>query len=106
MLLEQRPLQGIWGGLWNPPERGAETSVEAFLNHQGVHSSDVKQVQYKESFRHTFSHFHLDIEPIYIELKKVPTMVVRAPNDGYNFRLTESQEAIGLSAAALKLLRG
>lgn len=108
VLLEQRPLQGIWGGLWNPPERGAETSVEAFLNHQGVHSSDVKQVQYKESFRHTFSHFHLDIEPIYIELKKVPTMVVQESTQRWVqlTRLTESQEAIGLSAAALKLLRG
>ena len=70
VLLEQQPQQGIWGGLWNPPERSAETSVEAFLNSQGVQDSDVTQVQYKEGFRHTFSHFHLDIEPIYIELKK------------------------------------
>ena len=78
-------------------ERGAETSVEAFLNHQGVHSSDVKQVQYKESFRHTFSHFHLDIEPIYIELKKVPTMVVkRAPNDGCNLlALPKAKKPLG-----------
>ena len=108
VLLEQRPQQGIWGGLWNPPERSAETSVEAFLNSQGVQDSDVTQVQYKEGFRHTFSHFHLDIEPIYIELKKAPSMMVQESTQRWVqlARLTESEETIGLSAAALKLLGG
>ena len=95
VLLEQRPQQGIWGGLWNPPERSAETSVEAFLNSQGVQDSDVTQVQYKEGFRHTFSHFHLDIEPIYIELKKAPSMMVQESTQRWVqlARLTESEES-------------
>ena len=108
VLLEQRPQQGIWGGLWNPPERSAETSVEGFLNSQGIADSDVNQVRYKEGFRHTFSHFHLDIEPIYIDLKKAPAMLVQESTQRWVqlARLTESEEAIGLSAAALKLLNG
>jgi len=108
VLLEQRPQQGIWGGLWNPPERSAETSVETFLDSQGVTDSDVTQVQYKEGFRHTFSHFHLDIEPIYIDLNKAPSMMVQESTQRWVplARLTENEETIGLSAAALKLLNG
>ena len=108
VLLEQRPQQGIWGGLWNPPERSAETSVETFLNSQGVRDSDITQIQYKEGFRHTFSHFHLDIEPIYIDLKKAPPMMVQESTQRWVqlTQLTEREEAIGLSAAALKLLHG
>ena len=108
VLLEQRPQQGIWGGLWNPPERSAETSVEAFLDSQGVIGSDVTRVQYKEGFRHTFSHFHLDIEPIYIDLNKAPSMMVQESTQRWVqlARLTENEETIGLSAAALKLLNG
>jgi adenine-specific DNA glycosylase len=90
--------------LWNPPERSAETSIEAFLNSQGVRDSDITQIQYKEGFRHTFSHFHLDIEPIYIDLKKAPPMMVQESTQRWVqlTQLTEREEAIGLSAAALK----
>ena len=35
-LLEQRPENGIWGGLWTPPERAAGFSSEEFLRQFGL----------------------------------------------------------------------
>jgi hypothetical protein len=50
----------------------------------------------------------LDIEPIYIDLKKAPPMMVQESTQRWVqlTQLTEREEAIGLSAAALKLLHG
>ncbi len=44
--LVKRPPVGIWGGLWSLPEA----------------NSSKKTGQSVETFRHTFSHFHLDID--------------------------------------------
>jgi A/G-specific adenine glycosylase len=61
-------------------------------------------------FRHTFSHFHLDIEPIYVALKRLPNMLQEREHAHEQrwvsiTRLRDSDEAIGLSAAALRLLK-
>ena len=113
VLLEQRQQSGLWGGLWNPPERGVELSIEEFLRHQGVVRQDVIAKRDGERFRHTFSHFHLDIEPVYIDLRRQPQMPLKANQrwvaaDGLNQPAVQyaepSDETIGLSAAALKIL--
>ena len=63
--LEQRPQKGIWGGLWSLPQfENMEELVESLNPSVKTHSdSRVKLVKWKE-FRHTFSHYHLDIEPV------------------------------------------
>ena len=113
VLLEQRQQSGLWGGLWNPPERGVELSIEEFLRHQGIVQQDVIAKRDSERFRHTFSHFHLDIEPVYIDLRRQPQMPLKANQrwvaaDGLNQPAVQSaepsDETIGLSAAALKIL--
>jgi len=48
-LLERRPPSGIWGGLWSLPEMPTTDAP-------GELGNSVMQ------FRHTFSHYHLDIE--------------------------------------------
>lgn len=60
-LLEKRPPTGIWGGLWSLPELSLEQAVEQSVEENwqlGVDSYNDLPV-----FRHTFSHFHLDITP-------------------------------------------
>ena len=113
VLLEQRQPSGLWGGLWNPPERGVEVSIEAFLRHQGVAQQDVIATQNGERFRHNFSHFHLDIEPVYIDLKRQPQMLQETNqrwvaadrlNQPAVLAPIPSDETIGLSAAAVKIL--
>ena len=63
--LEQRPQKGIWGGLWSLPQFATSMDLVAALN-PCIKSHSVTThslVKWKE-FRHTFSHYHLDIEPI------------------------------------------
>jgi len=101
--LEKRPPSGIWGGLWTPPERPADTSAATLLAELGFSGIRPEQVAHGETFRHTFTHFHLDIEPVYIEVDRPPTLV-QDRND-VRWHTPGGNEALGLSAPAVKLLR-
>lgn len=72
VLLEKRPPTGIWGGLWSLPQLADKpllTEIKHFcLNNFQL---QVKNIEHLTHFRHTFSHFHLDIYPIRILLKTV-----------------------------------
>ncbi|WP_319381106.1 A/G-specific adenine glycosylase [Thiomicrorhabdus sp.] len=62
--LEQRPQNGIWGGLWAFPQVSDWKACEEIAQSKlGGDSSLLKW----ETFRHTFSHYHLDITPVYCE---------------------------------------
>lgn len=69
ILLEQRPATGLWGGLWCFPE--TNTNALADINHPGK----IMRQQQWASFRHTFSHFHLEITPVRIELATVKNII-------------------------------
>lgn len=98
VLLYKRPPAGIWGGLWGFYEVDSPTKIESTLENLGIKDF---QVQELEAFRHTFSHFHLDISPIIVHLKELPAN-----------RVSESQELwyqldnpanVGLAAPTKKL---
>jgi len=66
VLLERRPPAGIWGGLWSLPECGPHLdAVDWCRQHLGVSPHRVEKLPVR---RHTFSHFHLDITPLRVEL--------------------------------------
>lgn len=66
LLLYRRPPMGIWGGLWSLPESSNATDIDLLCFEQyGVTS---QQTEFGSSFRHTFSHFHLDITPAYLSV--------------------------------------
>ena len=58
--LEQRENAGLWGGLYCFPQFADKQELLAYLASNGI-----QQYQEWAAFRHTFSHFHLDIYPIY-----------------------------------------
>ena len=58
--LEQRENAGLWGGLYCFPQFADKEELLAYLASNGI-----QQYQEWTAFRHTFSHFHLDIYPIY-----------------------------------------
>ena len=73
VILQKRPSTGIWGGLWSLPEISgfiAENDISRFCKQQFKMSS--QEIKLDKSFRHTFSHYHLDILPIFIEIKAKP----------------------------------
>ena len=105
-LLEQKPLEGLWGGLWTPPQREADTESATFLAEIGADINQLERQHIAPQFRHTFTHYHLDIEPVYLNLKALPAMA--EDNDTRRWvnpnQLDSSNERIGLSAPAVRLL--
>ena len=63
ILLERREATGLWGGLYVFPQ--FETLAEL---KRAVSSENLPKLQTLNAFRHTFTHFHLDITPILYEL--------------------------------------
>lgn len=101
-LLEQRPASGIWGGLWTPPERPRHTAAKSLLQEFGLTEAQTSGTYEAPCFRHTFTHFHLHIEPIYIRVSAAP-LAVRDRDDVRWYR-PGSNEPLGLAAPAVKLL--
>lgn len=64
--LEKRPSQGIWGGLWSLPTLENDTYVKTHL--ENSYQLFDQTIQTLPPFRHTFTHFHLNIHAIYIPL--------------------------------------
>ena len=99
-LVEQRPPTGIWGGLWSPPERDADETLERFLAVAGIDAALVDKVRKQAAFRHGFSHFDLDVEPVYVRLKAMPSVA----HDGGGRWISHDDHALGLSAVAVRLI--
>ena len=64
--LEQRENSGLWGGLYCFPQFADKEELLAYLTANGI-----RQYQPWPAFRHTFSHFHLEIYPIYARVDDI-----------------------------------
>ncbi|WP_445365281.1 A/G-specific adenine glycosylase [Microbulbifer sp. ANSA001] len=100
--LEQRSATGIWGGLWCPPQ--AE-DAKAWLRQQRWRASEIQALPV---LRHTFTHFHLDISPVWVQLDKVTTQVAESGAGWYKLRRLNRARAaqeLGLPAPIVKLAK-
>lgn len=102
VLLQQRPPSGIWGGLWSLPEYAADSAENIHQWCERQLGLIIENVQTQPVFRHTFSHFHLDITPIHCQVKSPANRVMEASNGvWYN---THQPKSLGLPAPVLKIL--
>ena len=99
-LVERRPPRGIWGGLWSPPERAAEQTVAGFLDETGIDAGLVDQVRAADVFRHGFTHYDLDVEPVYVRLKARPAQV----RERAGRWIDPADHRLGLSTVAARLV--
>ena len=100
VLLKQRPANGLWGGLYGFLEFATAAEREQFIALQGL---AVRQQTELATFRHTFSHFHLWINPLWLQLSSLPARV-----EEQSAALWDTISAIpelGLSAPAKNLLQ-
>jgi len=74
VLLYKRPSTGIWGGLWSLPECNIDEDPKQISQTQ--FNCVISKVSTGITFRHTFSHFHLDITPITLKAKKWPSKLL------------------------------
>lgn len=99
ILLEQRPPTGIWGSLWSFPE--LQQGDDA-LSYCQQHHGSIEKSQSWQSFRHTFSHFHLEIHPVYIHIEKTVTQL--ADGNRQHWYSEAEWQQLGLAAPVKKLL--
>lgn len=69
--LEQRPLKGIWGGLWSLPE---VENIEEAQNWCVTQNVNIQHQQLLIQQRHTFSHYHLDFTPMCLDVKSTENL--------------------------------
>ena len=100
-LLERRPDHGIWGGLWSPPELPMDADVEAQGREWGA---QIYSAETLPTFRHSFTHFHLDVSPHLMRVFRRADMVSDA--DRYAWFARTDEQKFGLSAVAVRLLAG
>jgi A/G-specific adenine glycosylase len=98
--LERRPAPGIWGGLWCFPEiQDPALTTGWCLDRWGL---EPDAITIWDDFRHTFSHYHLDIRPVQVNLASTPAAVMEAPDQlWYN---TLQPPKVGLAAPVANLL--
>lgn len=99
VLLEKRPAQGIWGGLWSFPEHAGADQLQDWLSQFDCKTENSQL----KNFRHTFSHFHLDIRPHLHSLQNQPAFVMEKP-DWHWYDLKNPSE-LGLAAPVQSLLK-
>jgi A/G-specific adenine glycosylase len=98
LLIYKRPPTGLWGGLWGFHEVEREAQIVERASSLGF--EDIQQ-QTLSPFRHTFSHFHLDIQPVVLHLKQQPVGHVMEDTQMW-YDLTQPQN-VGLAAPTKKL---
>ncbi|ABV35830.1 A/G-specific adenine glycosylase [Shewanella sediminis HAW-EB3] len=99
-LLEKRPPAGIWGGLWCFPEFSSRQELEVYLVENGLDSAEMEDLP---GFRHTFSHFHLDITPIYIHVDDWRDNLIMEDKPSLWYNLPNPPK-VGLAAATERIL--
>jgi A/G-specific adenine glycosylase len=95
--LEQRPPVGLWGGLFCFPQFTTEQAMIDWLAERGIHA----RPQQLTAFRHTFSHFHLDIVPMWLAWPSSGSLMDEAGGLWYNLAQPPS---VGLAAPVERLL--
>ncbi|QTF09626.1 A/G-specific adenine glycosylase [Brenneria izadpanahii] len=102
--LQQRPAVGLWGGLFCFPQFNERSELELWLRQRGLNAEGLQQLV---AFRHTFSHFHLDIVPLWLavsplDIAQKGSCMDDGPGLWYNLAQPPS---VGLGAPVERLLR-
>lgn len=100
ILLQKKQVKGVWQDLWCPPQLEADDDAEQWIDEQFHYPS--KTIERWSPFRHSFSHYHLDIEPVLVNLQNHPGTVMEGKDWlWYNSR---EHDSVGIAAPIQKLL--
>lgn len=110
VLLEQRPAQGIWGGLWSLPEFDSDAALAGHAR-SALRGSALRQAGWQPRalgrIEHAFTHFDLTIHPRVVDCDGLDDSAVA---DGRQYRWCdpaawrEGRETLGLPAPVRTLL--
>lgn len=97
--LERRPPTGVWGGLWCLPFFEHRIAFDEWAARQGIRYTAEEHFPTR---RHTFSHFHLDYDPLRIRVQSCPDGIAEA--DSHAWLARSHSRPPGLPAPMRKLL--
>jgi A/G-specific adenine glycosylase len=103
VLLERRPERGVWAELWSLPECAPDADIEAAAAALPARLDGAPEAL--PGFRHTFSHYHLDVQPLRWRARAIER--VGEGSGGHPQRGwfdTASLQSLGLPAPVRKLL--
>ncbi|SQI35692.1 A/G-specific adenine glycosylase [Leminorella richardii] len=98
--LEKRPPMGLWGGLYCFPQFSEREELNDWLSQQKLGADALQQLT---AFRHTFSHFHLDIVPMLLDSADL-NKTCREEKPGIWYDLA-NPPSVGLAAPVERLLQ-
>ena len=105
MLVEKREESGVWAGLWSPPERCKEYSLDKILEELDLHEDSVLNIATESPIKHSFTHFQIKATPIYV---RVRSSACSELGDGFRWinsdMIRKERVDVGMSALALKLI--
>ena len=96
ILLEKRPHNGIWGGLWSLPEGPLDKLVLTYIGCLDT----AKTSEQLPPRRHTFSHFHLDMTPVICQASETTGIAENRDYRWFDPRATK----VGLAAPIQRLI--
>ncbi|RRE06379.1 adenine DNA glycosylase [Klebsiella pneumoniae] len=99
VFLSQRPPVGLWGGLFCFPQFADEAELREWLAQRQIKADNLTQLT---AFRHTFSHFHLDIVPMWLTVHSCGACMDEGNALWYNLAQPPS---VGLAAPVERLLQ-
>lgn len=99
VFMYKRPATGIWGGLWSFYEINNVKELPTLANDLGFNITNEQRLT---PFRHTFSHFHLDITPLQVEITEKLTNI-NENNEQLWYHLDRGAN-VGLAASSKTLL--
>lgn len=102
VLLEKRPPIGIWGGLWSFPECEIEQNLKEWCHsHLGLQVNHIRSLPL---MKHSFSHYHLEIHPKLIRLKKAQDVSSVSESLPYQWHSKPQSLELGLATPVKHLL--
>jgi A/G-specific adenine glycosylase len=100
VLLERRPANGIWGGLYSLPELTAEDSPRDWCAR--MLGAAVAAERALEIIEHAFTHFDLDLEPRLLDIDVEPSTIM--DRDDWHWCRPGAKLDVGVPAPVAALL--
>ncbi len=101
-LVEKRPSSGLWGGLWCFPQ--LDPILDPLQQAREKWGLFTREVERLATLRHTFTHFHLDIEPHLLQVDLAHSLPISCTDDKNWFTLRQLQRE-ATPVAVRKLVR-
>jgi A/G-specific adenine glycosylase len=100
VLLERRPAEGIWGGLWGLPEAADVSEAHSWCEQRLGRGP--RAVERRPTLTHGFTHFELDIHPVLVRVDIAPGSVMEG--NGWLWYNRRAPAEVGLAAPVARLL--